>query len=328
VFASYNVYNDNPDLPEPDDYLTLYEVLMYRYEFILKDISPAIANYQGIDFLKGTERFTIDNSGNGSTTANEHMAYLKNIEGIKELAIINNSLTNTHLTRFMALRKLEKLDLSGNSLTSISGLGTVYAGVTELRLSGNALADLSGLEKFTSLRALYIDGNKITDFRKLLDIGTLYYGGSVYIFNMKDSNGDPQSFDILNNQTEGKYSITTLVLMYKKGIFVYTEKNGEDYVLFDPSVNTDLVKAALVIESIMICSRTVNQIVLPVELYGDQTYTVSWLYTSLSVTGETTSDGLKTITHNTSAGSKEIYASVTVGTTQVFRRFAINVVTT
>jgi hypothetical protein len=327
VKAEYNIYNDNPDLTTPDDYLTLYEAVMYKYEFILKDISPVIANYQGIDFLKGTERFTIDNAGNGSTSANEHMAYLKKIEGIKELSIINNSLTNTHLTRFAALRKLEKLNLSGNSLTSISGLSTVYAGVTELRLSDNALTDINGIEKFTALKTLYIDGNSITDFRKLLDIETLI-GGNAYIYEnyMRDGNGNP--INVADYGSEGKYSITTFVLMYKKNINVYNTYNDvlEEAILFDPSDSPDLIKGAEVLESIMVCSRTINVLVLPVELYGAQTYEISWVYTSLSVTDTATSGGLITITHNTSSGSKEIFASVTVGSTEVFRRFVIDVV--
>ena len=317
VLAEYDNYNDAGEL-SPDNYLTIYEAYMPKIEFEIQDTT--INNFKGINYLTLTDGFIFDNTTNGSSTANEHFTYLNGMTNIKNLSIINNSMTNAYLPRFASLRNLEYLNLSGNSLTSISSLEEIFSNVTELHLSNNELTDVQGIENFLSVNTLYIDGNDITYFRNLIDISSLI-NGNIYLYD---------NLNTADYGSVGKYNTTTYIILYKKNISVYNTINGSTPVLFDPSSDNDLITAAQVLESIILPNQTETTIILPNKIYYSTTeyYTIIWDYTAFSVTGTTDNTpvtGEITVNHNTLTGDVEIYASVVINTTTVYRPFFIEV---
>ena len=217
------------------------------------------------------------------------------------------------LERFVNMRNLVYLNLSENHISDLGRLGSIYGGVETLDLSYNNLSDLSGLERFVGLKTLHLEGNKIENFRKLLDMPSMLYGGEVYYLYENLTYED--YIDGL-----GKYSVTTFVLLTQRGLNIYY---GGEAVEFS---DADLIKAANILESILIAVAG-DTFLLPQYIYyngGSNHYTVTWDLSQLSGVLTSGTDEL-TVTHTSGEGSYIIYASVKSGGVTAFRPFYIGV---
>jgi len=82
---------------------------------------------------------------------------------LKELILASNQLLSIPSSIFEStLARLEKLDLSGNHLAAVDGIG-VLVGLVELNLDNNYITSLpTEMEKLLKLKALSLRHNKIT----------------------------------------------------------------------------------------------------------------------------------------------------------------------
>lgn len=312
ALSYYDVTGDESETP--DGILTVYEAAFEKekFEVIGTPADPVtINNYKGIEYFINTGEFVFDGTGNGSGTENEPMKYLAGLDNLERLTLANNGIGDAALGRFVHLRNLRMLDLSGNEIESLTALGTIYASVDTLILSGNSLTDLNGLEKFLSLNTLYVDGNDIADFRKLLDLAQLA-GGEVHLYGNRDDEED-KLFDF---GSKGMYSVTTFVLLAERGVTIYDDVDQYgDPVEFTYSDHT--LECAGILESIILPSTTKTKIILPGKIYygggADDYYEILWDLSALSgytVQQDTPVEGEFTVNHSAAAGRKIIFAYV------------------
>ena len=107
------------------------------------------------------------------------VAGLTGLTGLTELGLTDMDLASSDLSNLSRLSALEKLDLSGNRIVSVSSLAPLVR-MTELRLNGNIVSDVSPLSNMTDLEDLYVPGNLIRDFAPLRDLivaGLRIHGG-------------------------------------------------------------------------------------------------------------------------------------------------------
>jgi Leucine-rich repeat (LRR) protein len=81
--------------------------------------------------------------------------------GITRLTLKNNQITDP--APLGTLSSLVKLDLAGNPLASIDGLGSLPPSFTELDLSATGITSLTALNLLTTLQFLFLSTNGITD---------------------------------------------------------------------------------------------------------------------------------------------------------------------
>ena len=101
------------------------------------------------------------------------------LTGLTELGLTDMGLTGADLSNLARLSSLEKLDLSGNSITGVLSLAPLVR-LTELRLEDNIVSDVSALSSLDALEDLYVAGNLIRDFSPLRDLivaGLRIHGG-------------------------------------------------------------------------------------------------------------------------------------------------------
>lgn len=97
-------------------------------------------------------------------------------EELTALAITNCGLTDEQCASLPEMRGLETLDLSDNSLTSLSFLAQ-YPNITELDVSGNPITDCTGLAHVATLEELSIDQCSANELAVLSDLKKLKLGG-------------------------------------------------------------------------------------------------------------------------------------------------------
>ncbi|GMI01885.1 hypothetical protein TrST_g10450 [Triparma strigata] len=100
------------------------------------------------------------------------------ISRISELQSLNLSRNqilkhSTALKGLTELRKLNKVDLSFNFISSMEGAYMMLGNIKTLVLSGNRLRKTEGLERLYSLEVLMLDRNEIEDFTSITNIGSL-----------------------------------------------------------------------------------------------------------------------------------------------------------
>eukprot|EP00980_Cylindrotheca_fusiformis_P029417 scaffold23471_cov141-Cylindrotheca_fusiformis.AAC.14 len=102
--------------------------------------------------------------------------FLRQLPNLQFLNLANNNLLRerTVLKGLTKLEKLEKLDLSGNSLIKLPH-ANLYLGANlkALRLNGNAITELKGIDKLYSLETLDISSNQISDVLQLVAVTRL-----------------------------------------------------------------------------------------------------------------------------------------------------------
>ena len=101
------------------------------------------------------------------------------LTGLTELALTDMGLTSADLSNLSRLSALERLDLRGNSIISVSSLAPLVR-MIELRLDDNTVSDVSPLSNMSDLEDVYVAGNLIRDFAPLRDLivaGLRIHGG-------------------------------------------------------------------------------------------------------------------------------------------------------
>ncbi len=107
------------------------------------------------------------------------LSQVAGLTGLTELGLTDMDLTSLDLSDLSRLGALEKLDLAGNSIVSVSSLAPLVR-MAELRLDGNIVSDVSPLSNVSDLKDLYVAGNLIRDFAPLRDLivaGLRIHGG-------------------------------------------------------------------------------------------------------------------------------------------------------
>ena len=107
------------------------------------------------------------------------LSQVAGLTGLAELGLTDMDLASSDLSNLSRLSALEKLDLSGNRIVSVSSLAPLVR-MTELRLDGNIVSDVSPLSNMTDLEDLYVPGNLIREFAPLRDLivaGLRIHGG-------------------------------------------------------------------------------------------------------------------------------------------------------
>ena len=97
------------------------------------------------------------------------LSQVAGLTGLTELGLTDMGLTSSDLSNLSRLRALEKLDLSDNSIISVSSLEPLVR-MTELRLDDNTVSDVAPLSNMSNLTDLYVAGNLIRDFAPLRDL--------------------------------------------------------------------------------------------------------------------------------------------------------------
>lgn len=122
---------------------------------------PADAkSYADIRHMAFLEVLTI-NSG-----VSDELSYLSGLSNLVELTITDTAVSQDALKSIATLPKLQKLTLSGCSLTNISSLEKA-TGITTLDLSENAIRDISALSTMTNLSELHLQHNAVSDISPL-----------------------------------------------------------------------------------------------------------------------------------------------------------------
>lgn len=128
---------------------------------------PAAARvYEDLKHLPFLETLTIQDG------PAESLAVLSSLSKLTHVAITDTNVSAEDLTVIGALPKLEKLTLSGCSLSTTAGLEKA-AGVYYLDLSNNTIRNISALSSMQSLREIYLQNNALTDLSSLSSIKTI-----------------------------------------------------------------------------------------------------------------------------------------------------------
>ena len=123
------------------------------------------------------------------------LSQVAGLTGLTEMGLTDMDLASSDLSNLSRLSALEKLDLSGNTIASVSSLAPLVR-MTELRLDGNIVSDVSPLSNMTDLEDLYVPGNLIRDFAPLRDLivaGLRIHGGDEQGGDSPDSSDDNAS---------------------------------------------------------------------------------------------------------------------------------------
>ena len=86
-----------------------------------------------------------------------------NLSYLETVKLANNSISNIYILRISDSRNtISYLDLSGNALEDITPIASLQK-LETLKLSNNSISSIQPLMSMTSLKALDISGNKLSE---------------------------------------------------------------------------------------------------------------------------------------------------------------------
>ena len=109
----------------------------------------------------------------------------------RTLKLNDLGLDDSGLFEVSELTNLERLSLSGNSISDISEL-TKLTALVSLNLSGNNVEDISSLTKLKGLKALVLDGNPVKELTAVLELKNLS------VLSIKDINISSEQLEKLS----------------------------------------------------------------------------------------------------------------------------------
>lgn len=128
---------------------------------------PADAKtYEDLKYLPFLEELIITDGPSGS------LSTISSLSKLTHLQIVDTAVQAEDLAVIGALPKLEKLTLSGCSLSTTAGLEKAV-GLRYLDLSNNTIRNITPLASLLSLQELYLQNNALTDLSSLSAIKTL-----------------------------------------------------------------------------------------------------------------------------------------------------------
>lgn len=128
---------------------------------------PADADsYEDLKYLPFLEELIIT-GGNSSS-----LSILSSLSKLTHLQIVDTSVKSEDLAVIGALPKLERLTLSGCSLSTTAGLEKAV-GLRHLDLSNNTVRNIAPLASLQNLQELYMQNNALTDLSSLSTIKTI-----------------------------------------------------------------------------------------------------------------------------------------------------------
>lgn len=292
---------------DEDGVLTLTEAEAYIQELEIDEaIEGSISTYKGIEFLKNTRKFNFNNRG----FFKSDMDYLKEINGITHLSLVNCGLTASDLDMFIYLTSLVELNISDNNIINLNSL-RIPISMRVLNINNSHIENIDGIYGNNYINKLYLAGNDISLFRGLLGIAELK---EVYIYDNDINQSDEYG-------SEGKYNISTYIILLNRNVLVYNTYDMEPKSFSADDVTIEL---ALVLESIIYYSYSNKYIAVPYKIYYNDTefYELSWDTSNISSPTLDYSGDILYITYAT-GGNYELYASITKGGTTVYRIFYI-----
>lgn len=126
-----------------------------------------------------TELMLLSNNNSSNTVTNETSRIVE-IAGqsfssdITELILRNCGLTDADMAKLSEFTALERLDISGNSVTDLSEVGKLST-LKKLYAANNDISDVSALAGLTSLEYIGLRGNSITNADVLFELDNLKY---------------------------------------------------------------------------------------------------------------------------------------------------------
>jgi len=129
-------------------------------------VPEGVTDYSDLGRLSYLENLTMENHNP------DNLLSLSSLTQLKELVIRNCPLSAADLTTIGNLPNLEKLTLSGCSLSNISGLSNA-SNLTYLDLSRNAIRDLTPLAFMEKLSMLDLNNNALTNLSPLSALESL-----------------------------------------------------------------------------------------------------------------------------------------------------------
>ncbi len=304
---------------DADGVLTINEAAAAKDTFVLLGHTQSrIESYKGIEFFTATYKYNFDNIGFSASD----MEYLKQNKKVTHLSMRNCGINYLELDMFAELNRLTTLDIGANNLPLLSALFVANSVVT-LIADNNDIETIEGLSTLGMLEYLYIQNNPIKVYNGLEKLSLLK---EVFLYN--------QSSPVIDSYygAMGRYNSSTYIYMDNKGIKVYNDYNEvkEQPVQFgylSEQAEVSAKTAAAVLESIFFYGYSKTAFTVPNAIYYSESdfYAVAWDFSSLPAASTATTDDLTKVTHTNIAGIYEIFASVSVGTEQVFRIFYIEV---
>ena len=137
----------------------LWDLTYFTVPAEAKDLSD-------LSYLTFVEDLGIDSVPSGQ------LQYLSAMVNLTSLQIRNTAVNTEELKLIGALPKLERLTISGCSLSTAAGLENAV-GLTYLDLSQNTIRDLSPLSGMSRLQEVYLQNNAINDLSALSDLQAL-----------------------------------------------------------------------------------------------------------------------------------------------------------
>lgn len=122
--------------------------------------------YEDLKYLPFLEELTINDGPAGGLNV------LSSLAKLRALHITDTSVSAEELTVIGALPKLERLTLSGCSLSTTAGLEKAV-GLRYLDLSNNTIRNITALSSLQSLQEVYLQNNALTDLSSLSTIKTI-----------------------------------------------------------------------------------------------------------------------------------------------------------
>ena len=124
------------------------------------ELPEDVASYEDLVYFPYLKSLTI--AGQGS----RNLSVLSNLTGLTELSVTGLALGQDSLMAIGSLRQLEKLTLSGCSLSTIAPLSELK-NLTQLDLSQNTIRNIGIIANFKKLETLNLNANALTDLSAL-----------------------------------------------------------------------------------------------------------------------------------------------------------------
>ena len=174
--------------------------------------------YEDLKYLPFLEELIITDGRSGS------LSVLSSLSKLSHLQIVDTAVQAEDLAVIGALPKLEKLTLSGCSLSTTAGLEKAV-GLRYLDLSNNTIRNISPLASLMSLQELYLQNNALTDLTSLSTIKTIsklnVSGNALTTINPICSLNGLTWLDASNNQLTAVEQISGLTMLKE----LYLSKN-------------------------------------------------------------------------------------------------------
>lgn len=136
------------------------------WEITTLTVPKKAKSYEDLKYLSKLESLTIQ-SGDA-----EQLSHITSLASLKELTIKDTAVSQVLLDSISKFPLLEKLTLSGCSITSISALENATK-LKELDLSNNTIRSIDAITAMTSLEVLNISKNVVIDLSALSSVETL-----------------------------------------------------------------------------------------------------------------------------------------------------------